>query len=100
MAVGGVVVYHAGGLHEGVADGWADEAEAAVAELAAHFGGLGGGCGDFVVGAPGVFYGGAADELPDVGVEGGMFLLGFEEGLGVADGGGDFLAVADYAGVG
>lgn len=38
-------------------------------------------------------------ESPDVGVEGAEFFLDLEEGLGVADGGFDFQAVANEAGV-
>src|SRR5688500_19464202 len=39
----------------------------------------------------------AADELPEVAVEGAEFFLHGEEGSGVLDGGSDFQAVADDA---
>lgn len=42
----------------------------------------------------------SGDEAPKVAIEGAEFLLPAEERLRVADGGGDFQAVADDAGVG
>ena len=48
---------------------------------------------------PGILERLAGDELPDVAVEGAEFFLDGEEGLGVGNGGGDFEAVADDAGI-
>src|SRR5260221_10758312 len=72
-----VVVHHADGLHEGIADGRTDEAEATLEKILAH---------RFRV-----------LEAPDVGVEAAEFLLHREEGLRVGDRAVDFQPVADNA---
>ncbi len=61
-----MVIDHANSLHEGVADGGADEVEASFFERFAHglgFGRLG---GDFGHGLEVVLHGRAADELPQI----------------------------------
>ena len=94
-AGGGVVIDHADGLHEGVADGGAHETEAAILQALAY------GIGDFRGGReadvsfPRVLDGLAVYERPDVFVEGAEFFLNFQEGAGVGDGGVNFQAVAD-----
>ena len=63
-----MVVYEAGGLHEGVADGWADEGKAVGSEGLAHgagFVGLGGYVGE---GLKGVLAGFAVYKAPEEGV--------------------------------
>ena len=94
-----MIVDHARALHEGVANGRADEAEAALLQIFAEGVGFGGLCREAFVGFPSVLFGLAADEAPDVGVEGAEFFLNFQEGAGVTDGGVDFEAVADDSGV-
>jgi len=96
-AVGGVVVDHACRLHEGVANGGADEFEAAFFEVRAHGVGFFGADRELRLGCPLVDDGCVVGELPDVAVEGGEFFLDGEEGLGVGDGGADFTSVADDA---
>src|SRR5882762_3420406 len=94
-----VIVDHARGLHEGVANGRADEAETAFLEVFAEGVGFGGLCREPFVGFPGVLFRLAANEAPDVRVKGAEFFLNFQEGAGVTDGGVDFEAVANDSGV-
>jgi len=94
-----VIVDHARGLHEGVANGRADEAETALLQIFAEGVGFGGFCREAFAGFPGVLFGLAADEAPDVCVKGTEFFLDFEEGASVTDGGVDFEAVANDSGV-
>jgi hypothetical protein len=78
-AVAGVIVDHAGGLHEGVADGGPDESEAAVFEVFAHLVRFGCACGQSARSCPFVFLRLPADELPNVLVEcAELFLYGQE----------------------
>ena len=95
-----VVVDHAGGLHVGVADGRADETQAALAEVFAERAGLLCLRGDLLVVAPGVLLGFAADKPPDVGIECAKFLLQLQKCLCIPNRGFDFQAVADDAGIG
>jgi hypothetical protein len=95
-AGGGVVVEEADGLHEGVADGGADEFEAAFFEVFAHLFGNGDGVA-FFGGGGGSWERLPVDEAPDIFIEGGEFELGVEEGARVLDHGIDFEAVANDA---
>ena len=61
-----MVIDHAHSLHEGIADGGADEAEAALFERFAHGLGFGSFRWDFGHGLEIVLNGCAADELPQV----------------------------------
>lgn len=98
-AICGVVIDHADGLHEGVADGGADEAEAAFFQVFAHGVGYWRECRKAREFFPIILQWLAVYEVPDVHVEGAEFFLDLQEGLGVADGGFDFQAVADDAGI-
>jgi hypothetical protein len=98
-AGGEVVVDHANGLHEGVADGGADEGEAAGFEGFGHGFGFGGLGGKLVEGVEVVLAGGAAGELPEEVAEGAVLFGQGEVGAGVLHGAVDFEAVADDAGV-
>ena len=95
-----MVVDHAGGLHEGVADGRADEAETAAAQLPAHLPRLRRAGGNFRQRLPGIAPRPAAHELPDIGVKSSIFPLRRQKRPGVANGGGDFQPVANNAGIG
>ena len=94
-----MVVYHAGGLHEGVANGAADKFEAAGEEGFAHGVGFGGAGWDFGHGFELMDDRFASAELPEEVVEGSEFFLHFYGGAGVRDGELHFEAVADNAGV-
>ncbi len=96
-AVDEVVVDHAGGLHEGVADGGAHKFETPGFEIFAHDVGFFGAGRQFGEGLPLVDDGFVPCELPDVAVEGIEFFLHFQEGPGVGDGSPDFVVVADDA---
>src|SRR5512135_673072 len=90
-----VIVHHAGGLHERVADGAADETKAAFLQVLAHGVGLRRRARNLLEAAPPVPGGLASDELPDVAVEAAEFLLHREEGEGIADRRFDLEPVAD-----
>src|SRR6267378_798989 len=94
-----VIVDHARGLHEGVANGRADEAETALLQIFAEDVGFGGLCREAFVGFPGVLFGLTADEAPNVSVKRAEFFLNFQEGAGVADGGVNFKEVANDSSV-
>ena len=59
-----MVIHHPRRLHEGVADGGADELEAGAGQGLAQGVGCGGFGGDFGQGRPGVLEGDAADATP------------------------------------
>ncbi len=94
-----MVVDQADGLHEGVADGGADEVEAAFFEVLAESVGFGGAGGDGVAGVAQIYFGFAVYELPEVVIEAAEIFLDLEQGAGVFYGGGDLEAVADDAGI-
>ena len=98
-AGGGVVVDHADGLHESVADGGADEAEAAFFQVFAYGVGYLGGGWEAGMSFPRVLNGLAVHEGPDVFVEGAEFFLDLQESFCVADGGLDFQAIAYDSGI-
>ena len=82
-AIDGVIVDHPDGLHEGVADGRAGEAEASAFEVFAHGVGLGGFGRDLFDRFPRVAFRLAVDELPDVRIEAGELIANGQVGLGV-----------------
>src|SRR5215469_657668 len=92
-----VIVDQSDGLHKRVADGGTDEVEAAMLEVFAHVVALCSAGRDLLERTERVDARPAADELPDVAVEGSELFLNFEEGLGVGDGGANFQFVADDA---
>lgn len=98
-AGGFVVVDHAAGLHEGVADGAADELEAEFGEELAHAVGEGCARGDGADVGDVVVDGGVIDDGPEGVREGGAAVEEGEVGAGVGDGGVDLEAIADDAGV-
>src|SRR3989304_6406096 len=85
---------HARGLHEGVADGGADELEAARLEVLAHRLRLGRLGGDFGERLPAVLDRAAIREAPEIGGESPERLPRVEVGAGVSDGRLDLGAVA------
>src|SRR5579862_6050377 len=89
-----VVVHHANRLHEGIADGRADEAEPTALQIAAHD--ISFACsGRHVAHRPApVLNRSPVDELPEVPVETAELVAHFQKGFGVVDGGADFQAVA------
>src|SRR5436190_9580341 len=89
-----VIVDHADGLHEGVADGGADEFEAALEEVFAHRIGLRSFRGDIFESCSAMLDGFAADKGPEILVEGPELLLHGEHGAGILDGGVDLEAVS------
>src|SRR5258706_3869916 len=91
-AVPCVVIRHPDRLHVGVADGRADELEAALEQVLAQRIGLGGLDRDLAAPEHDRL---AADEAPEVGVEAAELLLHGEKGFRVADGALDFQPIAD-----
>src|SRR5438093_829595 len=94
-----VVLHHADGLHERVADGGADEAETAGLEVPAHRARLGCLRGDVGQGAGPVDDGLASHEPPQICVETAELPLRFEDPAGVPNGGLDLGPVADDTGI-
>ena len=94
-----VVVDHADGLHEGVADRRADEFEAALFEVLAHGVRFGARGGDVFERFPVVADRRSINKLPEIGIERSEFLLDFKHGAGVGHGGLNFEPVADDAGI-
>ncbi len=95
-----MVVDHPGSLHEGIADGGADELEAGLGESAAHGFRLGGGGGHLRHAGPGVLQRLAVDEGPQVIGKRSGRCGQLQIGTGIADGGRHLGAIADDAGVG
>src|SRR5436190_13645184 len=95
-----VVVHEARGLHVGVHDGRAYEGEAAPLQVLAQRVGLARARRNLAHALPAVALRLAADEAPDVRVEGAELLLHLQERTRVLDGGADLEPVADDAGVG
>src|SRR3954464_9035575 len=92
-----MIVDYSHRLHEGVADGRADELEAALEEILAKGVGLGGLRRHLAGAAPAVDDRFAADEAPDVRIEAAELALHGEKRLGVADGRVDLQPVAHDA---
>src|SRR5215831_4189082 len=96
-AVHGVVVHHPDGLHEGVADGGANEGKSSPLKIFTHCVGLNGPTGDLAHGPPGIHPRFAADKLPDVAVEGAVLALHTKERGGILNRGRHFQTVAHDA---
>lgn len=95
-----MVVDHATGLHEGVADGAANELEAEIGEHLAHAVRVGGARGDGADVGDVVVDGYVIDNGPEGVGEGGAAIQEGEVSAGVGDSGVDLEAIADDAGVG
>src|SRR6266404_146909 len=80
-----VVVHHADGLHEGVADGRSHEAKAPLGEGRAHRVRLPGAGGKIAQCAPAKLFGLPADEVPEKGAERAVRFLEVEECPGIPD---------------
>src|SRR5438045_6554057 len=94
-----MVVHHAHGLHERVADGGADESEPALLEVLAHGLRCGGLRGELTEAFPSVLDRPAVHEAPQIGIERTELIADVERRSGVGDGGLDLHAVADDPGV-
>ena len=94
-----MVVDHPGGLHVRVDDGRPDEVEAAAFQVPGNFIGQGGFRRYLGALLPGVLYGFAVDEVPDVVIERAEFLPDPDKCPGVSDGGTDLEFVPDDGGV-
>src|SRR5204863_4969495 len=92
-----VIVDHADRLHKGIADGRADEFEAALEEILAKGIGFGGLRRHLSRAVATIEHRSAADEAPDVRIEAAELPLHGEKRLGVADGGVDLQPVAHDA---
>jgi hypothetical protein len=92
-----MVVDHADSLHEGVADGRADEVEAELFEVLAHGVGFRGAGGELGHGSLAVLTGLPVHVAPEEGVEGTVLVDDVEGAAGVADGGFNFEPVAHDA---
>src|SRR5262249_5113764 len=99
-AINEVVVHEADGLHKGIADRGADEAEASFLKVLAHDVGFFGVRRNALVSRPSILFRRAVDEAPDVFVEGAEFVAQLQERTSVADGGVDLKSVADDARIG
>ena len=95
-----MVVHHASGLHEGVADRRAYEAEAALLQIFAHGVGFRRSRGNVFRPARDALHRLPAGELPDVRVEAAEFALHRKKRPRVRNGGGDFQPVANDARIG
>src|SRR3954447_25768479 len=93
-AVRRVIIHHADRLHEGIADGRADELEAALEEILAQRVRLRGFCRHCPAGVDARR---AADEAPHISVEAAELLLHGEKGPGIGNGRVDLQAVAHDA---
>src|SRR3989441_2815810 len=89
-----VVVHHAHGLHECVADGRSHEAEVPLGEYRAHRVRLAGAGGEIAQRAPAKMLRLPADEGPEKGAERTVRFLELEECPGIPDRGIHFLAIA------
>ena len=85
-----VIVDHSCGLHEGVADGGADEGESSSLEVFAHRVGFRCVGGHVFQRFPPIVDWPAFDELPNILIKASNFLLDDKKGLGVGNGGMDF----------
>src|SRR5438445_12058006 len=94
-----MIVDHAGGLHERVANRRADKPESALLQIFAQGIGLRRLGGHLFVRLPRILPGASVHKSPDVGIKRSELFLYFEESAGVADGGVDFQAVADNSSV-
>lgn len=96
-AIGGVIVDHADGLHKGVADGGADEFEAALFHVLAHRVGLLGLRGYFLHRSPTILHRLPLHELPEISIEAAALFDHRDRRLRVGHCGVDFQTIADDA---
>ena len=94
-AIDNVVIDHADGLHQSVADGGADEFKPPPAHILAHGKGLRARGRDLVQSLPMVLYGTVTNKLPDIAVESAKFRLDLQKSIGIGDKGPDLEIVAD-----
>src|SRR3989475_9735423 len=94
-----VVVHHAHRLHERIADGRSDEAEAALRQGVAHRVGFTGARREVAEGAAAILFGSPAHEAPEKHAERPVLCRELEERTGVRYRGMDLLAVRHDAGV-
>ena len=94
-----MVVYHSNGLHEGIADGAADEAEASTPKILAQCIRFGREGRDFLEGVPAVYPWLSPDERPDIAVKRSKFLLNTEKGFRVTDCRFNLQSVSNDAGI-
>ena len=95
--IDGVVVDHADGLHEGIADSGADKPEAALFQFLAQGFRIRGFGGDIRQAFPVVAYRFVVDELPDIRIETAELRLNLEKYFGIGNSRLDFEPVADDA---
>ena len=94
-----MIVDHAGGLHVGIDDGGADEAEAPFFQVLGNQVRQFRLCREFFHGLPAVLYGLAVDKIPDVVIEGAELLPHLDKSPGVLHRRADLEPVAHDAGV-
>src|SRR5437879_6740723 len=94
-----MIVDHAGGLHERVANRRTHKPESPLLQIFAQGIGLRRLSGHLLVRLPRILPGAPAHKSPDVGVKRSELFLYFEESACVADGGVDFQAVANNSSV-
>src|SRR5690606_9540724 len=93
----GMVIDQPAGLHMGIHDRAADEAEPAPLEIATEGIGFAGGRRDLPERPPTIDPGFSADKTPDIFIEAAEFLLHGEKCACIADGGLHLQAIADDA---
>src|SRR5439155_8928320 len=95
-----MIVDHADGLHEGIANGAADKLEAAFLQILAHGIGFGSFVGHLLDGFPSVLLGLMADKFPNVSIKSAELVLNGQKCFGVLYGGIDLESVSNDAWVG
>ena len=85
-AIGRMIVDHADGLHEGIADRRADEGEAPAFQVPTHGIGDRRVAGNIFRGFPAIADGPVLDELPDIVVKAAGFFLDEQKGLRIGNG--------------
>ena len=99
-AIHEMIVDHADGLHEGVANGAADKLEAAFLEIFAHGLGFASLVGHFLDGLPSVLLGLMANKFPNVSIKSAKLVLNGQKCFGVLYGGIDLKGVSNDTRVG
>jgi predicted transcriptional regulator len=94
-----MVVYHSNGLHEGIADGAADEAEASTPKILAQRIRFGSEGRDLLEGVPAVYSWLSSDERPYIAVKRSKFLLNTEKCFRITDCRFNLQSVSNDAGI-
>ena len=94
-AIDKVVIDHADGLHQGVADGGSDEFESPLAHILAHYERFRAGGRYLVQALPVVLNGTVIYKGPDIAVKTAKFRLDLQESICIGDKGPDLEVVAD-----